>query len=148
MGSLADELGGWDEEEGDENEYLDDEDGPEAGLERDSGIDIASSPLSEKSSRRRGTLTTGGMLSPQKTKANGHRRKASDYDGSEYGSESDFESTELVSATLEARLAAVEAMARRGLEENGSEGDKTIPRFTEGLKDLGGQTGMETGTTR
>jgi hypothetical protein len=152
LGSLADELGGWDDEEVEEDEdgypYEGDSlvhDREVAERERDSGIDVASSPPREKTMRP----PSNGMLSPESAiKKRGHQRKASDYDGSEYGSESDFEATELVSATLEARMAAVEAMARRGLEENGSEADKTVPRFTESLRDLGGQAGSETGVTR
>src|SRR5262249_3672008 len=61
---------------------------------------------------------------------------------------SDLEATDLISASLEARLAAVEAMARRGMEENGSEGDKVVSRFTERLKDLGGLMSVEQGATR
>lgn len=130
--SLADELGGFSDED---EEALEEEDEP-AEQERDSGIDVASSPPG------------GKHLSPQSAAKNGHRRKESAYDGSEYGSESDLEETELVSATLEARMAAIEAMARRGLEENGSEGDRVVARVTEKLKDLGSQSSMEMGTTR
>lgn len=134
--SLADELNGFDDDEEDEA-YLEDEEEDERVVEqeRDSGIDVASSPTSN-----------GKHLSPKSVK--GHRRKESRYDGSEYGSESDFEETELVSAGLEARMAAVEAMARRGLEENGSANDEVVARLTKGLKDFGSQGDMEMGVTR
>lgn len=137
--SLADELDGFSDEE-DVLEEEDEEDEGPAEQERDSGIDVESSPphggkhLSPVSTAKRG--------------AGGHRRKESKYDGSEYGSESDLEETELVSASLEARMAAVEAMARRGLEENGSDGDRVVGKLTERLRDLGSQSEMEMGTTR
>lgn len=143
MGSLADELGGWSGDEEDENM----EEGFEGGgedhtngvleRERDSGIDVSSSPATLKHSSPTSAITQKG-----------HRRPQSAYDGGEYGSESDFEETELVSATLEARMASIEAMARRGLEENGTEGDKVVARVTEALRDLGWQSSIETGSTR
>ncbi|KIW02558.1 uncharacterized protein PV09_06013 [Verruconis gallopava] len=136
--SLADELDGFSDGE----EALEEEDEAQtpAEQERDSGIDVASSPPEGGG---------GKHLSPQSAlKQTGHRRKESAYDGSEYGSESDLEESELISAGLEARMSAVEAMARRGLEENGSEGDKVVSRLTERLRDLGSQSEMEMGTTR
>ena len=146
--SLADELGGWNEEDDEDEERLDEEANGTYEQERDSGIDIASSPHTKDSA----APANGTSLSPAAAnngKSRRHRpRKPSDYDGSEYGSESDLEATDLVSASLEARLAAVEAMARRGMEENGSEGDKAVSRFAERLKDLGGQMGVEQGVTR
>jgi hypothetical protein len=153
MGSLADELGGWSgDEEGDE--FAEDEDEPfEATIEheRDSGIDVASSPphVGPQQSTSAGSTK---LLSPTSTASETARRRRgtgnASYDGSEYGSESDLEQTELVSATLEARLSVVEALARRGMEENGSEGDRVVSRVTESLKDLGGQSGIESGATR
>jgi hypothetical protein len=136
--SLADELNGFSDDGEELLEEDEDEDEDErTEQERDSGIDVASSPPGG-----------GKHLSPQSAAKTGHRRKESAYDGSEYGSESDLEETELVSATLEARMAAIEAMARRGLEENGSDGDKVVARVTEKLRDLGSQSEMEMGTTR
>lgn len=131
--SLADELDGLSDDE----EVLEEEGEEVVEQERDSGIDVASSPPNAHGSSKH--------LSPN---SRGHRRKESRYDGSEYGSESDLEESELVSASLEARMAAVEAMARRGLEENGSEGDRVVARLVERLGDLGGQGEMEMGVTR
>lgn len=156
--SLADELGGWDEED-EEGDYTMDELARSQSLnatleqERDSGIDVASSPPSGAGQLKRldTNASNGSLLSPDTahTKKNRHhQRKASDYDGSEYGSESDLEVTSLVSASLEARLAAIEAMARRGIEENGSPNDTAVARFTEALRDLGGQMGVEQAATR
>jgi hypothetical protein len=149
LGSLADELGGWSgEEDGEEEEYEGEEgdehvSGLEREQERDSGIDVASSPPQQG-----GTKLLSPSSSTGTARKKGHQRVNSAYDGSEYGSESDLEQTELVSATLEARLSVVEALARRGMEENGSEGDRVVSRLTESLKDLGAQSGIESGTTR
>jgi hypothetical protein len=139
--SLADELGEWDEDEDeeqdedehDEHDDDDDEDANAEQRERDSGIDITSSPPSEAKKQQLGIPT--------------RRRKGSDYDGSEYGSESDFEESQLVNASLEARLAEIEALARRGTGDTvGLE--NIIVRATNQFKDLGGQSGIETGVTR
>ena len=150
MGNLADELGGWDEEDIDEEEEsFGNASTVETGAERDSGIDVASSPPREKLLRR--DAQTNGRPDPdtaKSTAAHAHQRKPSAYDGSEYGSDSDLETSELISASLEARMAAVEALARRGLEDNGSEAAGTVSRFTAALADLGGQAGIETGVTR
>src|SRR5215469_9017705 len=145
--SLADELGGWDEEDDEDEERFDEEASLPNGAherERDSGIDVASSPHI-KDSTSANVISLSPATSHNAKNKHYHSRKPSDYDGSGYGSESDLEATDLISASLEARLAAVEAMARRGMEENGSEGDKVVSRFTERLKDLGGLMGVEQG---
>jgi hypothetical protein len=143
--SLADELGGWSEagEEEDEDEYSQNEDADEEAAEhsyveqeRDSGIDVTSSPAPN--------AQNGKLLTVQ---PKGHRRQHSDYDGSEYGSESDFEESQLVSASLEARLAAVESLARRGTGDVSGQ-ENIIARATEQMKDLGGQAEIETGVAR
>jgi hypothetical protein len=136
--SLADELGGWGEEDEDFSEEDEHHDGHDGQRERDSGIDVTSSPATKENGKLLTVVTRGGK---------GHRRKGSEYDGSEYGSESDFEDAQLVNASLEARLAAVESLARRGTGDiSGIE--NTIGRATQQLQDLGGQSTMETGTSR
>lgn len=100
---------------------------------RDSGIDVLSSSPPAKTA----------TLSPTK-----HRRKPSRYDGSEYGEESDLEPADGIPPGLEMRMAAVEALARRGMEENGSEMDGIVSRVTEALKDLGSQAAIEGGASR
>ncbi|QDS71950.1 hypothetical protein FKW77_000950 [Venturia effusa] len=142
MGSLADELGGWsgdEEEDGEEDFEGQGQDHTNGTLERerDSGIDVGSSPATSKH-----------LGPPSGMKTKGHWRLNSVYDGSEYGSDSDLQETELVSATLEARMASIEAMARRGLEETGTDGDRVVARVTEALRDLGWQSSIETGSTR
>jgi hypothetical protein len=149
--SLADELGEWDEEDDEDldedDEDLEDDDDEELheteeleGVEpreRDSGIDITSSPLT-KDAQKHSALPTRSL---------GHRRKGSDYNGSEYGSESDFEESQLINASLEARLAEIEALARRGTGDTAGM-ENVIVRATKQFKDLGGQSGIETGVTR
>lgn len=169
LGNLADELAdAWDEEEeegGDEHygeevsELVHEEvnetgmalehDGSAAmdgvndhrGLEsaiRDSGVVLESSPAA-------GEKMT---LSPTRAGGGKHRRKQSRYDGSDYGDDSDLEASDGISAGLEARMAAVESLARRGMEENGSPADQVVQRVTDQLRDLGSQAGVESGATR
>lgn len=91
-------------------------------------------------------------LSPPKQPTRSRpQRKASnvsDYDGSDYGDISDLENVEGISASLEHRLAAIESLARRGAESNGSGADQVVRRVAESLRDLGSQAGVETGASR
>jgi hypothetical protein len=143
--SLADELGGWGEETSDveeeEESYGDGNGETEPFRERDSGIDVASSPAVAK---QNGTVPLLAVPAPARP---AHRRSPSDYDGSEYGSESDLEESSLVSASLEARLAAVESLARRGAGDVAGQ-ESVIARTKDQLRDLGGQAGLESGATR
>jgi hypothetical protein len=165
LGNLADELGDvWDEDEeaadvefGDELE-LPMEDSNSIGVAvdhdgsagvgsavnvngvRDSGVAMQSSSPSAQSR---------ATLSPQTaTKARRHARQRSLYDGSDYGDDSDLEANEGISPALEARLAAIESLARRGIEQNGSPNDGIVKRMAEQLRDLGSQSGIENGATR
>lgn len=169
LGNLADELGEMydDYEEGVEGEFMDESEMPaedmngigmaidhdgSAGLDnsghavngvRDSGVAMQSSP-SESESK--------STLSPQlAARLNGrkkHERQRSLYDGSDYGDDSDLEDSEGISKGLERQMAAVESLARRGLEENGSASDQVVKRVVEQLRDLGSQTSIESGATR
>ena len=88
-------------------------------------------------------------LGPPKTSScSRHIRKNSQYDGSDYGNDSDLDDTRGVSASLEARLAAVESLARRGTEANGSDVDEIVQRVADSLNDLGSQAGVENGARR
>lgn len=172
LGNLADELAdAWDDEEelaeGEEGEDLSDipreeinglglvldhdgsagVNGMNAGTNghhilesaiRDSGIALESSP----------SAASKATLSPTRVLGGRHRRNRSRYDGSDYGDDSDLEASEGISAGLEARMAAVENLARRGMEENGSSADQVVQRVTEKLRDLGSQAGVESGATR
>lgn len=148
LGNLADELAdAWGDEE--EEEYGDEVDmnfqsaepeGGEVGEEvptRDSGVDVSSSPVRDDKAN--------GLSPPKETR--GHRRQQSDYDGSDYGGDSDLESPGIPPG-LAKRMDTVEGLARRGLENNGTERDGVVKRVIESLKDLGVQSGVEGGATR
>jgi hypothetical protein len=153
LGNLADELAdAWgDEEEEDEDGELDlnfqeagagykDEEEDERGPQRDSGVDVASSPVQAPSKPMNLTPPTLNM-------GRGHRRQPSDYDGSDYGGDSDLDSPGMPPG-LVARMDMVESLARRGTENNGTDRDGVVMRVIESLKDLGGQSGVEGGATR
>lgn len=161
LGNLADELAeAWDEEgEADVNEGLPGTHVDERELVCDGNIGTLEELQHEH--RKKISIDAGfpaapssaepstTLLSPQKpsTRLN-HRRQNSHYDGSEYGDESDFEDTTGISPSLEARMAAVESLARRGTESNGSDADMIVQRVAESLKDLGPQSGLEQSATR
>ena len=162
LGNLADELGEW----GSEDEEMDSEFGEEleppqnnaayigTAVEhdgstgahgvvnlngvRDSGVALQSSPSAQSRAR----------LSPSAAiKAKKHTRQRSLYDGSDYGDDSDLDN-EGITPALESRMAAIESLARRGLEENGSASDEVVKRVTDQLRDLGSQIAIENGATR
>ena len=91
-------------------------------------------------------------LNPPKysTRSTHHHKpsKASQYDGSDYGDDSDLESASGISPSLEARMSAIESLARRGTEANGTSHDDIIARVSSHLKDLSSQAGVENGTSR
>ena len=153
LGNLADELAeAWDEEGEEDPEirplnaaydgYQDGTNGhitpPQLGSPSSISNHISSSPLPQDYN----------SLSPTKASSRSkHRRKPpSQYDGSDYGS--DPEEVDGISASLEARMSAIEHLARRGTEANGSETDTVISRVANGLRDLGSQSGVENGSTR
>ncbi|KAK4032930.1 hypothetical protein C8A01DRAFT_40614 [Parachaetomium inaequale] len=169
LGNLADELAGAfsdgeDDYDGYEERDYDEEAADEQGSEgrapgihledtttgedarkddgvRDSGVDVESPSGSGKSHNSKGSL---GLPAPN---GRGHRRKGSEYDGSEYGSESDLESPGMPPKLVE-KIDEVESLARRGTENNGSPTDGAFKRVTDGLRDLGSQANVEGGATR
>jgi len=152
LGNLADELADalseedddyYDQEDGVPGVNYDIEDGQGVDGIRDSGVDVASS----SSGHGPGIHQHRGSLSIPSPNGKGHRRQVSDYDGSEYGSESDFESPGIPPRLAE-KIDEVEALARRGTENNGSSTDGVFQRLTEGLRDLSSQSGVEGGATR
>ncbi|KAI1482921.1 hypothetical protein F4774DRAFT_369575 [Daldinia eschscholtzii] len=148
LGNLADELADALSGSGEEEYYEDGEERSQLGDQgqepsdgiRDSGVDVESQPDHREKTRN----TSLGIPSPP---GRGHRRTGSAYDGSEYGSESDLESPGMP-PSLVARIDAVESLARRGTENNGSPSDGVFQRLTDGLRDLGSQSGVEGSTTR
>lgn len=174
LGNLADELGDvWDEdeegmegeeEEEEEEEYMDEGDVPRDGgegngiglaVEHDGAADPRPSSPTANGARDSGVAMESSpdakaTLSPSAAKQGGrrHQRQRSLYDGSDYGGDSDLEENWGVSVGLERQMAAVEGLVRRGLEENGSAADQVVQRVVERLRDLGSQTGIESGATR
>lgn len=148
-GNLADELAdAWDDGE---DEYYEEQGVPDISTEtiedgaqrqdgvRDSGVDVAGPPSEIKNKHLSLTLPP--------TNGRGHRRKDSQYDGSEYGSDSDLESPGMPSS-LVAKIDAVESLARRGTENNGGHTDGVFNRVTDGLRDLSSQSNVESHTSR
>lgn len=144
LGNLADELAeAWDEE-GEEDPSEVHANGyaaptsPHLEVDNSMSNGFASCPLPQQSEH---------SLSPARPSfRTKHRRKTSQYDGSDYGS--DPGETKGISSSLEARMAAIEHLARRGTEANGSDADTAIPRVAESLRDLGSQAGVENGASR
>ncbi|KAK5657257.1 hypothetical protein OQA88_3316 [Cercophora sp. LCS_1] len=150
LGNLADELAG----AFSDDEYYEGADGgaPDISFEleeedkqttsegvRDSGVDVESPPVRQSG---RASLS---LPSPGPRFGFGHRRRASEYDGSEYGSETDLESPGMPPKLVE-KIDEVESLARRGTENSPSDG--AVKRVTEGLRDLGSQSGVEGGASR
>jgi hypothetical protein len=164
LGNLADELGDWGDDD-DEEEEMDDEFGGElemphhamspigTAIEHDgsAGVDSAVNPNGVRDSgvamHSSPSATSRATLSPRAAVRAKHDRHRSLYDGSDYGDDSDLEN-EGISPALESRMAAIESLARRGMEENGSASDEVVKRVTERLRDLGSQIAIENGTTR
>lgn len=157
MGNLADELGEMydDDDEGMEGEYgeeLDEAQDENIGtaVEHDGsyGVDSAASLNGVRDSGVAMQDSSPARLSPgSAVKTKKHTRQRSLYDGSDYGDDSDLEN-EGISPALDARMAAIESLARRGMEENGSASDEVVKRVTQQLRDLGSQIAMENGATR
>ena len=154
LGNLADELADAFSDEEDDGYYDNDGSAPDASFDlphreteqtkdaiRDSGVDVGSPANTSPRQTRNASLS---LPSPN---GRGHRRAGSDYDGSEYGSGSELDSAGMPPKLLE-KMAAVESLARRGAENNGSATDGTFQRVTDGLRDLGSQSGVEGGATR
>ncbi|KAG8676020.1 hypothetical protein FPOAC2_02102 [Fusarium poae] len=152
MGNLADELADAFSDSGDEGEFTDgdansdmlgpggDAHGPEYEdeLEDTEGI---SSPKKQDLDRARVANLT--LLSPRRK----HQRQTSNYDGSEYGSESDLDSPGMPPG-LVSKMDAVESLARRGTENYGGPADDVFKRVTNALRDLGSQSSVEASASR
>ncbi|KAL1970542.1 hypothetical protein VTN77DRAFT_4186 [Rasamsonia byssochlamydoides] len=152
LGSLADELAdAWADEEGYEDASGLENNHPQMGAVDDDesygeSTQDTGTPHGELSPEHHNTL----QLPKQRTRhgQNRHRRTESQYDGSDYGNDSDFEDPGDISPGLEARMAGIESLVRRGTGETGGSNDQVIKRLIESLRDLGGQSGIENGATR
>jgi hypothetical protein len=139
LGNLADELAeAWDDDEVDEEPDMNFQEIPAEAETRDSGVDVAESPAVKETKPVNLTPPTNGR---------NHRRQGSDYDGSDYGGDSDMDSPGIPPG-LVARMDTIESLARRGTEANGSDRDGVVKRVVDGLRDLGSQSGVEGGATR
>lgn len=159
LGNLADELAdAWEEEEGYGYGY-----GYASGQETDNGpVDLQQQDVSDGEedydvgggarTPSSGYSVEHNSLHPPRPKgrnaAQRHRRHESQYDGSDYGNDSDLEEAADISPSLEGQMAEIESLARRGMENNGSENDHVIKRAVEALRDLGGQSGIENNAMR
>ncbi|KAI9877401.1 MAG: hypothetical protein M1830_004022 [Pleopsidium flavum] len=157
LGSLADELAeAWDEDgEGEEGVSGLQTDGPEGNCKEDPELPgeyepqtIQDREFGVASSPALGQITNGLSSSARFTQRSKNRRKPFLYDGSEHGDTTDLEEDSGASPALEARIAIIEELARQGMEENEGQTDGVIGRVIDGLKDLGGQSGVENGATR
>lgn len=154
LGNLADELADA-LSDGEDDEYYDhDGSAPSINYDleegvpgqtnqgtRDSGVDV------ESSSGLGGRREKNMSLTLPSPNGRGHRRAGSEYDGSEYGSETDLESPGMPPSLI-SKIDAVESLARRGTENTGGPADGTFQRVTEGLRDLGSQSGIEGSASR
>ncbi|KAL2863878.1 uncharacterized protein BJX67DRAFT_362396 [Aspergillus lucknowensis] len=144
LGNLADELAdAWEDDDGGYGYASGQEAGPSG-----------SQPLVPMGMRTPspGYSSDRDSLQPPRPKlrngVNRHRRDESQYDGSDYGNGSDFEEAPDMSPGLENQMAEIEGLARRGLENNGSENDHVIERAVAALQDLGAQSGIENNAMR
>lgn len=152
LGNLADELAdAWEQEEegydyasGQENgpvesQQMDQSDGEDTYLQSVRGM-RSGSPSGESSPQSKNRFRANQLRQ--------HRRQESHYDGSDYGNESDLDETADISPALDNQMADIESLARRGVENNGSENDHVIQRTVEALRDLGAQSGIENSAMR
>ncbi|KAI5458381.1 hypothetical protein BGZ63DRAFT_362263 [Mariannaea sp. PMI_226] len=146
LGNLADELADAFSDSGEDIEYddegLEDVSGaPSDGFNAEaSGLGSRSPSGGNDNKARPGSL---GVPSPRRM----HQRQNSDYDGSDYGSETDLESPGMP-VGLVAKLDAVESLARRGNGNYGGPADDAFNRVTDALRDLGSQSSVEASASR
>lgn len=136
--NLADELAGMEEESegigaGRQPAYSNGEESLQQG--HWNNVEISMDPQ----------IGSGLCLSPGNKR---HRRERSKYNRSDFGDDSDLDEAPWISPSLAAEMAAVEALARRDTETNGSDADKIAKRVADSLKDLAPQSNLEQYATR
>ncbi|KAF5656503.1 WD domain-containing protein [Fusarium heterosporum] len=152
MGNLADELADAFSDSGDEGDYTDGDansdmfrpEGETKGHEESDvmeDMEATNSPKKQDAERLKAANLT--LLSPRRK----HQRQTSNYDGSEYGSESDLDSPGMPPG-LVSKMDAVESLARRGTENYGGPADDVFKRVTNALRDLGSQSSVEASASR
>lgn len=145
MGNLADELADAFSESGDEEEP-DDNDEEIEGTGATEQAGAGSGDNGDHSTTDVSRPGDGSLSLPSPRRKN-HRKKESTYDGSEYGSESDLDSSGM-SPSLVAKIDAIDSLARRGTENYGGPTDDVIQRVTNSLRDLGSQSSVEGSASR
>lgn len=137
MGNLADELADALSESGDED-LGDDHSLPDAT----SKDEVATEPPLHSRATERAADNTSCLT------VRSHRRaEGVFYDGSEYGSEPEFDLPG-VSPGLMAKIDSIESLARRGIENYGGSSDDVVKRVTESLRDIGSQSSVEASASR
>ncbi|KAF7558960.1 hypothetical protein G7046_g5192 [Stylonectria norvegica] len=145
MGNLADELADAFSDSDEEGEYDDHERDGEAMHDMDEAQENrtgADSPAADDGGRTRGAKLA--LLSPT---PKSQQRPKGEYDGSDYGSDSDLDSPGMPPG-LVAKIDAVESLARRGTENYGGPADDVFERVIDGLRDLGSQSSVEASASR
>jgi hypothetical protein len=156
LGNLADELADAWEEEDDGYGYASGQEMSRAGsqqMDQSDGEDTYPQSMHGVRTRSPSISPERDSLHPSRNKNRAnhlrqHRRQESQYDGSDYGPDSDLDEATDISPALENQMAEIESLVRRGIENNGSENDHVIQRTVESLKDLGGQSGIENSAMR
>lgn len=137
MGNLADELADAFSDSGDDNEV----DDSNSIINDDDGHSVTQSSPQAASGDR---ATDASFDLPSRA----HRKiESNSYDGSEFGSEPDFEVPGVPPGLL-AKIDAIESLARRGTENYGGPADDAVKRVTEALRDLGSQSSIEASASR
>jgi hypothetical protein len=109
---------------------------PTAPSRRQATNDMIQSPTRSAGNVRRNTS--------KRDRANGLRPG-----GPDYGDFGDLDVVEGIPETLARKMGNIEALARRGLDDDSiSEGEGIVPRTTIALQDLGAQASIENGATR
>lgn len=151
LGNLADELAdAWEEDE-DGYDYASGQEMEAAGSQQMEQSDEEDGYMQPARDMR---VQSPSVDSPDRrnrlraTQLRQHRRQESHYDGSDYGNDSDLDEAADIPPSLEMQMADIESLARRGIENNGSESDHVVQRTVEALRDLGGQSGIENGAMR
>lgn len=141
MGNLADELADAfsDSGEDDEGEFSDGDVGAE--ISSHGKVDDKHEVEGDEQGADR------NLLNPPSPQRKNHQRKTSDYDGSDYGSETDLD-TPGIPPSLVARIDAIESLARRGTESYGGPAEDVCQRVIDGLRDLGSQSTVEGSASR
>ncbi|KAJ5278728.1 hypothetical protein N7478_004100 [Penicillium angulare] len=149
LGNLADELAdAWEQEE-DSYGYASGQENSRAGSQQLDHSDVEEAYLqSVRDMRSQSPPDSPARNRLRSNQSKQHRRQESQYDGSDYGNESDLDEVADFSPALEAQMADIESLVRRGIENNGSENDLVIQRTVEALRDLGGQSGIENSAMR